>query len=135
MRSLIAAADRDIANYRSLNSTSSRLITQQRNRVRQLNRQLANNEISAEGYRTRLASARNKVRSLDSGIADISKQIEVMSSDRDAIRASGKSTGGLSGRISALQSERRTLESRRRALASVYDEVPDSVGAYDLRRT
>lgn len=132
LRSLLAAADRDIANYRGLNSTSARLIDQQRAKVRRLNRRLANGEENAESYRTKLASARTNVGSLDRGITDINKQIDVMKADRDAIQAARKSTGGLSGRISSLERQKRTLETRRRALANVYDEVPDSVGAYDF---
>lgn len=132
LRSLIAAADRDIANYRGLNETSRRLINQQRNKVRQLNRGLANNTQTTESYRTQIASASNNIRSLDTGIRDISKQISVMREDRDGLRANNKPTAGLSSRIASLEAEKRTLESRRRALASVYDEVPDSVGSYDF---
>lgn len=132
LQSLITAADRDIANYRSLNNTSSRLITQQRAKVRQLNGRLSSGAVSAESYRTQVASAANNIRSLDKGVSDIDKQIAVMKTDRDNIQAAGKSAGGLSSRISRLEAEKRTLESRRRSLASVYDEVPDAVGAYDF---
>ena len=132
LRSLIAAADRDIANYRRLNATSARLVDQQRNKVRLLNGRLQSGAVSVEGYRTQIASAATNVSSLDRGIADISKQIQIMKSDRDAIQAAKNSTGGLSDRIASLEAQKRTLESRRRALASVYDEVPASVGTYDF---
>lgn len=131
-QALIASADRDIANYRSLNRTSQRLISQQRSKIRRLNSQLNSGAVSADQYRTQLASAANNIRSLDKGIADINQQVNVMKSDRDNIRRAGKSTSDLTNRITALEQQKRTLQTRRRQLATVYDEVPDSVGAYDF---
>ena len=130
LQSLIAAADRDIANYRSMNATSANLIQQQRSKVRQLNSRLSNGTESVEGYRAKIASATNNLRSLDKGIVDISKQIEVMKSDNNDLRAAGKSTGQLPNRIASLEQQKRVLEARRRELASVYNEVPDAVGSY-----
>lgn len=131
-RAAIAAADQDIRNYQSLNQTTSRLVSQQRSKVSRLNGQLRQGSISEEEYRVQIASARNNVRSIDNAIGDISKQIQVMRDDSNTRRANGKPTGDLNNRINSLEAQKRTLESRRRAMAEVYDDVPASVGSYQF---
>lgn len=131
-RAAIAAADQDIRNYQSLNQTTSRLVSQQRSKVSRLNGQLRQGSISEEEYRVQIASARNNVRSIDDAIGDISKQIQVMRDDSNTRRASGKPTGDLNNRINSLEAQKRTLESRRRAMVDVYDDVPASVGSYQF---
>ncbi len=132
LRSLIAAADRDIASYRRLNNVTARLITQQRREINQLNRQLSSGTQTVDGYRAQIAAARNNIRSLDTGIEDITKQIGVMKADLSALNNAGRPTTGLANRIASLEEQKRVLQSRRRALANIYDEVPDSVGTYDF---
>ena len=132
LRALITAADRDIANYRRLNQTSSRLISQQRSKVKTLNSRLQAGSVSTSSYRSQIASARNNIASLDGGISDLEKQIKFMKNDIAQRSKAGQETGGLSSRIKSLESQKRTLESRRRELAIVYDEVPSEVGAYDF---
>lgn len=131
-RAAIAAADQDIRNYQSLNQTTSRLVSQQRSKVSRLNGQLRQGSISEEEYRVQIASARNNVRSIDNAIGDISKQIQVMRDDSNTRRANGKPTGDLNNRINSLEAQKRTLESRRREMADVYDDVPASVGSYQF---
>lgn len=131
-RASIAAADQDIRNYQSLNQTTSRLVSQQRSKVSRLNGQLRQGSISEKEYRVQIASARANVRSIDDAIGDISKQIQVMRDDSNTRRANGKPTGDLNNRINSLEAQKRTLESRRREMADVYDDVPASVGSYQF---
>lgn len=126
-RALIAAADKDIQQYRSLNSTTRSLVSQQRSKVAKLNREFSAGTISSEGYRTQISSAGKNLRTLENQSKAMNDQINVMKTDAGAIRSNGGSSSAINQRISSLESEKRQLDSQRRALANIYDDVPPAV--------
>ena len=126
-RALIAAADRDIQKYRSLNATTRSLVSQQRTKVNGLNRQLAAGEITAEGYRARMSSAGRNLQTLQNQSRAINDQVNVMKSDASAIRANNGNPAALSQRIAILEAEKRELDSQRRSLSRIYGGIPPQV--------
>lgn len=128
-RALIAAADQDIAEAQSLNSTTSRLITQQRQKITRLNNQYAAQQISREDYRAQIASAKNNTVAIDNQIKALSGQANLIREDAAKIKATGTDTSDLERRISGLEKQRADLEQKRRQLTSLYNDVPPDVGA------
>ncbi len=131
-RSIIAAADQDIANYRSLNATTSRLVGQQRSKVARLNAQYKAGSLQKDQYRAQIASADTNLRTLRNQTSAIDKQISVMQEDSQKISQSGASTSQLDTRIARLRAEKTRLESNRSALARVYSDVPSDVARVSI---
>ena len=128
-RALIAAADQDIAEAQSLNTTTSRLITQQRRKISRLNNQYAAQQISRDDYRAQIASAKNNAVAIDNQIQGLSGQAKLIREDAAKIKATGTDTSDLERRISGLEKQRADLEQKRRQLTSLYNDVPPDVGA------
>lgn len=126
-KAMIAAADRDIARYKSLNDTTSRLIKQQRAKIASLNKQYKAKQITKQQYRDQIASSKDNVKVIDAQRTDLKKQVTLMKKDSKALAKSGTNPNSLNQKIVSLEKQLIALDNQRTAMVKAYNDVPPEV--------
>ncbi|WP_141703688.1 hypothetical protein [Methylobrevis pamukkalensis] len=119
---VIAEADANIARYAQIADAAGRVRADEEAKVARLNGQLASGAVTASQYRAELSSARSNIRALETQIANVDQNIEVL----DAAYREGAVEAG--SRLGQLRAQKATLEARKLELSRIYSRVPPSVG-------
>ncbi len=120
----IAAADRNIAEYRKVTDAARRIAASERASIARLNGEFARGEVTAAQYRAELVNARGNLAALTSQIRNAEQDI----ADLDQSGASGHPAGA--SRKARLVEEKTRLEQERATLERIYLGVPSQVGRY-----
>jgi uncharacterized protein YhaN len=126
-RSLIEAADADIARYKKSNSNADKLVRQQRAKVANLNDRYKRKELTAAGYRKQVASAENNKILFEKKVNEANDNIKLMNSDIKQLKGAGKNTSELERKRQQLVAQRNKLEEKVDLLAATYDNMPPEV--------